>query len=131
MKRLPIVYIAPIESMNSPPGCKLFYCAEMFQFLKSVDNNGLPHHTQFLYALASLSRFGLHYFYVAFGNILFLPKLLPVRNVVFNSRSRSSLSLRVLTSTPRLSVSLSAGFGAYALRSAPVTGLVTVAILRR
>ena len=44
-----------IETIISPPGCKLFYCAEMPQFLQAVGSNGLPQHTQFSYALANLS----------------------------------------------------------------------------
>ena len=132
MQPLPIVYIAPIKTITSPPAFRLFYCAVMFEFLESVGNNGLLHHTQFLCALASFSRFGKHYSYVAFGKIHFLPKLLPVQNVVFNLRSRrSSLSVRVFASTPRLSVPPGAGCGACALRGALATGLITSAILRR
>ena len=96
MNPLPIVYIASIEIITSPPGCKLFYCAEMFRFLEAVDNNGLPQHTRVPYAFASFSRFGKHYSYITFGKINFVPKLLPVQNVVFDLRSkRSALSVRV------------------------------------
>ena len=132
MKPLPTVYIAPIETMTSPPGYKLFYCAKMFQFLESIGNHGLPHDTQFSYALASFSRFGLHYSYVDLGDIHFLPKLLPVQNVVFDLRSmRSSLSVRVFSSTPRLSIPPGVGSGACALCGAPATVLVTPALLER
>ena len=59
-------YIALIEPITSPPVCKLFYCAEMPQFLQAVGSNGLPQHTQFLYAFARFSRFGNHCWYVPF-----------------------------------------------------------------
>ena len=92
MKPLPIAYIAPIKNTTSPPDCKLFPRAEVFQFLESGGNNGLPHHTQFSYA--SFSRFDLHYVYVAFGNIHFLLKLLPVQNVVFYLTFREEVLIR-------------------------------------
>ena len=45
MNPLFIPYIvALIETIISPPGCKLFYCAEMPQFLQAVGSNGLPQH---------------------------------------------------------------------------------------
>ena len=75
MNPLSIVYIAPIKTVTSPPGCKLLYCAEMSQFLEAVGNNGLPQHTQFPYALASFSQFGKHCCYVAFSKIHCLPNL--------------------------------------------------------
>ena len=62
---------------------------------------------------------------------LFIPKLLPVQNVVFDLRSRrSSLSVRVFTSTPMFSVPLGAGSGACSLCGAPATVFVAPAILR-
>ena len=75
MNPLSIVYIAPIKTVTSPPGCKLLYCAEMSQFLEAVGNNGLPQHTKFPYALASFSQFGKHCCYVAFSKIHCLPNL--------------------------------------------------------
>ena len=81
-----IVHIAPIETITSPPGFKLFYYAEMSQLREAVDSNGLPQHTQFPYAPAIFSRFDNYYSYVAFGKIHFIPKLLPVQNVVFDLR---------------------------------------------
>ena len=76
MNPLSIVYIAPIKTITSPPGWKLFYCAEMSPFLEAVGNNGLLQHSQFRYALASFSQFGKHCCYVAFGKIRCLPNLL-------------------------------------------------------
>ena len=132
MNALSIVYIAPIETITSPPGCKLFYYAEMPQFLETVGSNCLPQHTQFPYAPTSFSRFGKHCSYVTCGKIHFTPKLPPVQNVVFDLRSRrSSLSVRVFAFTPMLSVPLGADSGAYDLGGAPVTSLVTPAALRR
>ena len=110
-KSLSIIYIAPIETITSFPGRELFYYAEMCQFLELVGNNGLPHDTQFAYALASFSRFGKHYSYVAFGKKYFIPKLLPVQNVVFDLRSRktsypSGHSLPLLGLAPLLALAL-------------------------
>ena len=97
MNPLSIMYIAPAETIASPPGCKLVYCAEMPQSLQVVGSNGLPQHTQFPYALVSFSRFGKHSCYVTFRKTHGLPKLLPVQNVVFVIRSgRSSLSVRAI-----------------------------------
>ena len=76
MNALSIVYIAPIKTITSPPGCKLLYSAEMSQFIETVGNNGLPQHAQFPYALASFSQFGKHCCYAAFGKIHCLPNLL-------------------------------------------------------
>ena len=102
----------------------------MVHFLKSVGSNGLPYHTQFTYAPVSFSQLDMHYSYVAFRKTHFLPKLLSDQNVIFNSRSRrSSLSARILVSSPILSVPLGAGSSACALRGAPATGLVTPVIL--
>ena len=132
MNALFIVYIAPIETITSPPGCKLFYCAEMPQFLAAVGSNCLPQHTQFPCAPTSFSRLGKHCSYVTCGTIHFIPNLPPVQNVVFDLRSRtSSLSIRVFAFTPMLSVPLGAGSGAYDLSGAPVASLVTPAVLRR
>ena len=66
MNLLSIVYIALIEAITSPPGCKLLYCAEMPQFIQPLGSNSLSQHTQFPYALTSFSRFGKHWYYVAF-----------------------------------------------------------------
>ena len=132
MNPLSIVYITPIEIITSPPGCKLFYYAEMPQFLEAVGSNSLPQHTQFPYAPTSFSRFGKYCSYATCGRIYFIPKLPPVQNVVFESRSRrSSLSVKVFASTPMLSVPLGAGSGACDLRGAPATILVTPAVLLR
>ena len=126
---LPILYVTPVETMTSPPSCKLCSQSEMVHFLKSVGSNGLLYHAQFAYAHASFSRLGKHYLYVAVGKTRILPELLPNQNVVFNSRSRrSSLSVRVSASTPMASVPLGAGSSACALRGASATGLVTPAI---
>ena len=76
MNPLYIVCIASIETITSPPGCKLFYYAEMSQFLEAVGSNGLPQHAHFPYALAIFSRFGKHCSCVAFGKNHFILKLL-------------------------------------------------------
>ena len=132
MNPLSIVYIALIKTISFPPGCKLFYCVKMPQFLQAVGSNGLPQHTQFPYALASFSRFGKDCFYVAFRKIYCLPKLPPAQNVVFDLRSGgSSLSVRAFASTHMLSVPLGACSGAWALRGTPATGLLNAAIFRR
>ena len=55
MNPLFIAYIVLIDTIISPPGCKLFYCAEMSQFLEVVGSNDLSQHTHFPYALANFS----------------------------------------------------------------------------
>ena len=119
-----------IETITSPPGCKLFYCAGMSQFLEVVGNNGLPQHTQFPYAQASLHS--ATFAVMSHSVILFFTKLLSVHNVVFDLRSRrSSLPVRAFASTPMLSARLGTGSGACDLRGTPATSLINPAILCR
>ena len=90
--------MASIETITSPSDCKIFYCTEMLQFLQAVSSNGLPHHTHFPYALASFSRSGKHYSYVAFGEIHRLPKLLPASSICMKTLllfSRIQLIFRI------------------------------------
>ena len=142
MNPLFIVYIALIETITSSAGYKLLYCAEMPQFLQAVGSNGLARHTQFPYALASFSRFGKHWCYVALDKIHFYAKTATsserrlkknlFKTSYFISRSRRiSRSVRAFASAPILSVPLGADSGACARRGTPATGLVNPAILCR
>ena len=101
-------------------------------FLRRWVANGRPRHSQFPYAPASFSEFGKHYSYVALGKNHFILKPLPAPNVIFDLRSGgSSLSVRVLASTPMLGIPLDTGCGACSLRGTPVTVLVVLTILCR
>ena len=59
-----------------------------------MGNDGLPQYTQFSYAFASFSRFDKRYCYVTIRKIHFLPKLLPVQNVVFYHPFEEELPIR-------------------------------------
>ena len=132
MNPLSMVYIAPIITITPPPGCERFYYTDFFLFLKAVGSNGRPRHSQFPYAPASFSEFGKHYSYVASGKNHFILKPLRAPNVALTYvRGGSSLSVRVLASTPMLGIPLDAGSGACSLRGTPATVLVVLTILCR
>ena len=109
-----------------------FTTRRFFLFLETVGSNGVLRHTQFPNAPASFSEFGKHYSYVALGKIHIILKPLPAPNIALTCvRRGSSLSVRVLASTPMLSIPLDAFSCACSLRGAPATVLVVPAILCR
>ena len=127
-----IAYIALIKTINSPPGCKIFYCAEMSLFLEAVGSKVTIFHNTPSFRMRLQTSLDSAIIAVMSHSVFFffLTKLLPVQNIVFYSRSgRSSLTVRAFAYTPVLSVLLGAGSGACVLRVAPATGLANPAIL--
>ena len=81
-----MAYIKSIKPITSPPGCELFYCAEMPQFLQVVGATAFfnilssRRRLQASLDLAIISDTSLSDFFFFF----FTKQLLPVQNVVFN-----------------------------------------------
>ena len=94
MNPLSIVYIASIEIITSPPGCKLFYCAEMPQYFRrwvaTVFFNILSCRMRLQASLDSASII-LMSLSVKF---IFLLELLPVQNVVIYLTFEEELPIR-------------------------------------
>ena len=130
MEPLPIVYIAPIKTMTSPPGGKLFYCVEMFQFLTAAFHTILSFSMRLQASLdlvyMTLTSMSLSIIFIFYQNC-YQFRTSSLTYVRGGAPYPSEYYFPLLGSASLLAL----GSGVCAPRGAPAIGLVIPAIFRR